>query len=351
MFLNHLPEDLSFLYQEIDALGFTGASYLKATTPLSYDKYVHWINNHNYGEMNYLKNHLSVKKDLTLLRPEAKSIFSFTHPYRVLNKKQQQLPIESLRIALYAQDSDYHDWLIEKLNQVINLLKSKFPHDFFLATTDSFPILERDFAYQNRLGWIGKNSCLIHPKMGSLFLIGNIISSLEIASLPLEPVHDFCGKCRKCIEACPTQAIREDRTLTASKCISYWTIEAKKNAPEELRSSFSDHFFGCDICQTVCPWNKKALTDVFSYNLKQAVDVDPKLIEELRFFLIASSMEIKKKLHHTALSRAKVSGLRRNAMLVIANKKITELRLEVESWTKSEELMEIATWTLAQLII
>ena len=350
MFFPHLPEDLSFLNEEIQALGFTGVSYLRATTPLTYEKYVQWINDHHYGEMAYLKNHLSVKKDLTLLRPEARSIFSFTHPYRILSKKHQELPIESLRVALYAQDSDYHDWLLEKLNQVVNILKKKFPNDFFLATTDSFPILERDFAYQNGLGWIGKNTCLIHPKLGSLFLIGNIISSLKIDSLPLAPIHDFCGKCRQCIDACPTQAIKEDKTLIASKCISYWTIESKKNAPTELRSSFSDHFFGCDICQTVCPWNKKALTNVFSYSLKQPVERDPKLIDELRFFLTASSKEIKNKLNHTALSRAKVTGLRRNAMIVIANKKITELRKEIQPWTENEELMEIANWTLEQLV-
>lgn len=343
----NLPEPLIFLEKNIKDLGFSGMGYAPSTKPLSFQKYQQWINDQNFGEMIYLKNHLAKKNNLKNIDPKINSIFSLTHPYRILTKENQS-PFQHLKIAMYAQDLDYHDWLKEKLNSLCKLLLQFFPTEFFLPVTDIYPILERDFAFQTEQGWIGKNSCLIHPEKGSLFLIGNILSSLQFPNPKLKTVHDFCGKCQACIQACPTQAIQNDKTLQSDLCISYWTIESKNIPPEPIRKKMGSHFFGCDICQTVCPWNQKTLKNLLINNT-QAVEVSNELISELRFVLTASNEQINIKTKNTALSRSKSFGLKRNALIVIANLKISELKTEVEKLKNDEKLAELSEWTLSEL--
>lgn len=336
-----LPEEISFLKDKILDLGFNSCGYSTVTRPLNYEKYKQWLGKGYHGEMSYLQKHLQIKQNLQEIDPQIKSIFSLTHPYRVLSQKNKNTPLNSsLKIALYAQDEDYHHWLIAKLEDLIRELQALFPNEFFRATTDSFPILERDFAYQNGLGWIGKNSCLIHPKRGSFFLIGNILSSLQLRSEAPAPIHDFCGRCNKCVEACPTSAIQEGRTLDAKRCISYWTIESKSIAPDEIKNKVGDHFFGCDICQTVCPWNQKIGIPIKTNDL---------IANDLRYILEASDKQLKEKFKKSALSRSKAFGLKRNALIVIANLKIDELRPEVEGLLRDEKLGSLAAWTLAEM--
>lgn len=342
----NLPAQLSFIEPLATNMGFNGVGFQPTTSPLSFAKYQNWIASGFHGEMLYLKNHLPKKESLKQINPQINSILSLTHPYRVLTNENKPV-FSSLKIALYAQDEDYHDWLKKKLELLIVELQKQFPNEFFLPATDIFPILERDFAYQNRLGWIGKNSCLIKQTTGSLFLIGNILSSLSLTTSESPPIHDFCGKCTKCIESCPTQAITSERTLDAKKCISYWTIEAKQIAPKELRSQFTDHFFGCDICQTVCPWNGKVLQTL--HNEKPNFNSSENLIAELKFILTASPEDLKRKTNKTALYRSKAFGLKRNALIIIGNLKIKELKTEVMALKETEALAELVTWTLAEL--
>lgn len=344
----NLPTSLNFIQNKIQELGFSGVGYNPSTHPLSFQKYFEWIEKEQMGEMTYLKNHLPIKENLKKIDPQINSIFSFTHPYRLLNKENQS-PFQHLKIAMYAQDLDYHDWLKEKLQLVIQDLQRVYPQEFFLAVTDIYPILERDFAYQSEQGWIGKNSCLIHPQKGSLFLIGNILSSLNLPNPQLKNIHDFCGKCSACIEACPTQAIDDNKTLNSELCISYWTIESKKIAPETLRSKIGNHFFGCDICQTVCPWNQKILKNIALQNQESCSEITPDLIQELKFILTASPEELNKKTKGTALFRSKSFGLKRNALFIIANLEIKELIPEIEKLQSDERLHELCAWTLTEL--
>lgn len=343
----NLPEPLIFLEKKITALGFSGIGYNPSTKPISFQKYNQWIEDNNFADMMYLKNHLSKKEDLKNINPLINSIFSLTHPYRALNSENKS-PFQHLKIAMYAQDLDYHDWLKEKLEDLCKELSQAFPNEYFLPVTDIYPLLERDFAFQSEQGWIGKNSCLIHPEKGSLFLIGNILSSLQIPNPKLKTVHDFCGKCQSCIQACPTQAIKEDRTLQADLCISYWTIESKKVPPEDLRKKIGSHFFGCDICQTVCPWNQKILKNLLTQN-SDPFSVSENLVAELKFILTASNELINARIKQTALSRSKSFGLKRNALIVIGNLKIKELSIEVERLKTDEKLSELASWTLKEL--
>ncbi len=308
-------------------------------TPLSMDIYKAWIEKSYHGEMTYLKNHIPQKEEPQNLLPQAQSAFVFTFEYGL---KPNTLPVKNLRVAAYAQDEDYHLWIKEKTRIICKDLKSLFPQKEFLGFTDSSPIMERDLAYRAGLGWFGKNTCLIDRKRGSLFFIGEIYSTLPYPEAPPPiPSADHCGTCDRCIVACPTQAIEPQRVLNATKCISYWTIEAKKVPPPELREHFSDWFFGCDICQTVCPWNIKVR------DLAAPADVDP--AADLRMILESSNKNLMRLFAHTPLARAGGRGLKRNALIVIGNKRITKLSPNVSAYLKDPKLGELAQWTMDKL--
>lgn len=326
--------------------------------PLTIEFYQNWLSLNYHGEMAYLQNHLEFKKDPTQLNPQIKSVISIAQSYFPAVKPYTNKP--PARVALYAHNEDYHHWLKAKLNDVIDHLKFKFPNEIFLPYVDSGPVLERDLAYQNGLGWFGKNTCLIHPQHGSLFFVAEILTSLtdsQMLSAELEPLPDFCGKCRKCIDICPTKALIAPKTLKADLCISYLTIESKTVPAPELRPLMGDWFFGCDLCQTTCPWNEKVfrtkgLTEqpetATTLKLDLTTEKRAELTQYFRFLLTASHKKIGR--HHigTPLSRAGAKGLKRNALIVIANQNLTELTDEV-SLHLENELGELARWTLQQL--
>ena len=324
--------------------------------PLSIEFYEKWLASNYHGEMSYLQTHLAFKKNPLLLDAKLKSVISVAQAYYPTVKKTEvKIPA---RVALYAHNEDYHHWLKQKLMTVIEQLQNDFPGEVFLPFVDSGPILERDMAYQNGLGWFGKNTCLIHPEHGSLFFIAEILTTIETEGLnAVEPIPDFCGTCRKCIEVCPTEALIAPRTLKADQCISYLTIEAKKSPPVELRKKMGDWFFGCDLCQTVCPWNekvfrKKQLSNKPELSTAPILDLAPEsrneLIAYFQFLLTASHKKIQKFHLGAPLSRAGAKGLKRNALIVIANTQLTELKTEV-SLLKTTELQELAEWTLQAL--
>lgn len=304
--------------------------------------------------MEYLKRHMPAKKESKTIYPFAESALVFSFPYMPWPADIPFQP-QTLRTALYSQGEDYHFWISKKLGALIQHLQIKFPGHEFVAATDSKPVLERDLAYRAGLGWIGKNNCLIQRENGSLFFIAEILCSLPLSDMDISPpVHDFCGTCTRCIEICPTGALEEERVLNAKKCISYWTIESKSIPPEELRPQFGDWFFGCDLCQTVCPWNQKIFKHLLSTDFIQKEDIakHQAVTDELKQILQFSNQELKNKFQNTALSRARGFGLKRNALLVIANRKMRHLRddvLNLERQTESAELKQLATWTLNAL--
>lgn len=325
--------------------------------PLSISFYETWLASNYQGSMSYLRTHLEFKKNPLLLEPTLKSVISVAQSYfpaiQPVNNKSPA------RIALYAHNEDYHIWLKQKLVEIINHLKLQFPNEIFLPYVDSGPVLERDIAYQNGLGWFGKNTCLIHPEHGSLFFVAEILTTLDLGSNQntIEPLPDFCGNCQKCIEICPTNALITPRTLKADQCISYLTIESKTVPPIELRKKMGDWFFGCDLCQTVCPWNekvfrKKNIEKSNKISTKITLDLSPQargdLVTYFQFLLNSSHKKIQKYHFGSPLSRAGAKGLKRNALIVIANKNLTELRKDVLNM-KSEEFKELAEWVLLQL--
>lgn len=350
------------LSRTLQGHGFNHIGFTKLTTPTSIEIYKSWINEGLHGSMEYLARHLPYKENPEALLQSAKSVIVVACDYVPHPVPDPTLTTTGLRVASYARGVDYHIWLKKRLTHVIEDLKKDFPDDEFIALTDSAPLLERDYAYKAGLGWVGKNTCLIDKKRGSLFLLGEIITTLQCTASDFESDHsdsnvtahltvqpDHCGTCNRCIEACPTKAFIEPRKLDARKCISYLTIESKKVPPLKLRSKIGDHFFGCDICQNVCPWNEK----VFGLKVKEEqtpkLQVKDELIRDLRFILTSSNKNLESHFKNSPLSRARGFGLKRNALVVSANQKIKVLVPEISNLTSDFRLGELAKWALDKL--
>lgn len=321
--------------------GITHFGFAPLGRPLSMDMYAQWIEDGLHADMKYLKEHKAQKENPQLLLAKAKSAIVITVPYPPAD---EHFSLKAVKVAKYAQNTDYHYWLKSLIQKAADDLLKIFPDQHFLCFTDSSPVLERDLAYQAGLGWFAKNSCLISRTKGSYFLIAEIYTTLELSSdTPLSPDH--CGTCNRCVEACPTDAINDNRTIDANKCISYWTIEAKNTPPVELAKNFSSWFFGCDICQDVCPWNGKVYNNI--YKAPEAPTAD--LLEELRWILSSSNGELEKAFKSTPLLRSRGRGLKRNALIVIANSKLVELEAVVDSYCDHPELQSLAQWCKLQL--
>lgn len=311
--------------------------------PLTIGIYKDWIDQNKNASMGYLKTHFEKKENPQQLARSAivVGIPYIPHPSPLEKEKDK---ISHLRKATYSQGHDYHYWLKEKLDQIIEKLNLIYPNDVFFSWTDSGPVLERDLAYRCGLGWIGKNTCLIQRNQGSFFLIGEIYTTLYLENQnPLSA--DFCGSCNRCMEACPTQAIESPRFLNPHKCISYWTIESKEIPPVELRTGFQDWIFGCDICQTVCPWNKDVLKQLHTKKVTKLAVYD-----DLKWILQSSNKELQKAFVRTPFARAAGNKLKRNALIVIGNLKLKELKFIVKNYTDpSCDLHELAKWCLNEL--
>lgn len=331
----------------MDHHGFLHWGWTTLSRPISLDFYREWLAKGHHADMHYLVEHEPIKEDPQKLAPSARAAIVVTKPY-LPHPYPHSAPISHLRTALYARGEDYHLRFRQELEQAAGSLRELYPAEQFLCFTDSAPILERDLAYRAGLGWFGKNSCLIHPNRGSLFFIGEILTSLK-SPAPKPHVPDMCGTCDRCQQICPTQALTKARELDATKCIAYWTIEAKKPAPEDLRSRFGDWFFGCDLCQTVCPWNEKFHGRDLMRDITKESTPTTEQIEELRWILRASNKELTRHLKNSPLERARPRGLKRNALVVIGNLKLNELKSEVQALLNHPDLGRVAQWSLGQL--
>ena len=244
-----LKEKIKVKAQE---LGFILAGVTTPDPPPHYSTFEHWLAQGRHGTMEYLATERSRARRANPreIMPTCKSILVLATPYSP--PFAESLP-ERGKIAAYAWGKDYHDILPERMKELVRFIEEQvgYPVDNRWYT-DTGPILERDLAQRAGIGWIGKNTCLIHPKRGSYFLLSEIL--LDLALEPDPPfVTDHCGTCTRCIAACPTDCILPDRTIDATRCISYLTIELKNAIPLELRDNIGTWVFGCDICQMVCP--------------------------------------------------------------------------------------------------
>lgn len=212
-----------------------------------------WLNQNRHGEMAYMANHFDKRLDPRLLVPGAKSVVSLLFNYFPSEERE----VSSPKISKYAWGEDYHLVVKDKLFQLVERIREEIGEVEGRAFVDSAPVLEKAWAAKSGLGWIGKNGNLLSKKTGSFFFIAELIIDLELEADG--PTTDHCGSCTACIDACPTQAIVADKVVDGSRCISYFTIELKKEVPQEWKSQLDDWAFGCDVCQDVCPWNRFSL--------------------------------------------------------------------------------------------
>lgn len=250
----------------LTSMGILDWGYSEESMPHSMNHYEKWVNQNLQGPLGYLSDHRKdLRRDLKNIYPEFQSALVFLFSYQ--ETKKWLLENNRHQVAAYAlgfEGEDYHSVLKQRLTAIFQNLKQSQPELEHYIALDAQPVLERDLAFRAGLGWFGKNSMLIHQKEGSYFIIGSILLNQKLNLEKHTTDIDHCGQCTACIDACPTLAIDgETRTVIASQCISTYTIEIFKDAeaPKGFDKSRGE-FFGCDICQDVCPWNRKPLARV-----------------------------------------------------------------------------------------
>ncbi len=214
-----------------------------------------WLTEGMNGEMKYMERNFEKRLNPSLLFENAKTIIvGLLNYFPSETQKDTSAPV----LSKYAYGTDYHFVFKEKLHFLLEFIQTEIQECNGRAFVDSAPVLERAWAKKAGLGWVGKNSNLISVEHGSFFFIGELILDIELPYDSPKPVADHCGKCTRCIDACPTKAIVANRIIDSRKCISYQTIELKGELDSQLKGKFENRVFGCDICQDVCPWNLKS---------------------------------------------------------------------------------------------
>ncbi len=267
-----------------------------------------WLNKGYQGTMQYMENHFDLRIDPSKLVPGAKSVITLLLNYFPSEQQQTNTP----HIAKYAYGTDYHYVIKDKLNELLAFIKANIGEVSGRGFVDSAPVLERSWAVNSGLGWIGKNGNLLTKNNGSYFFIATLITDLQLeADVPF--ATDHCGSCTRCIDACPTDAIVDAATVDASRCISYLTIELKDAMiPSEFHSKMDGWMFGCDICQDVCPWNRfaKPNTEPAFAPIHEVLNLSLAEWEEM------SEDKFRKLFKNSAISRPKWKGIQRNILTV-----------------------------------
>jgi epoxyqueuosine reductase len=323
---------------EARRLGFGLIGVTTSDPPPHYDVYQRWLDAGWHGEMAYLAGERPRQRraDMRLILPECRSILVLGVRYPAPPMPGEKMTVSPGvkgkgigdrheidgearlrgRVASYAWGNDYHDILPQRLHALVSFMEVKAGHPIPNRWyTDTGPVMERDLAQRAGLGWIGKNTCLIHPQQGSYFLLAEILLGIELE--PDQPfTADRCGSCTRCIEACPTSCILPDRTLDASRCISYLTIELKGAIPAALRPQMGDWVFGCDVCQQVCPWNLRFAETQgdLAFAPRPVVPV-PDLLRELAL----TPEGFNRKFKGSPIKRAKRRGYLRNVSVALGN--------------------------------
>lgn len=284
-------------------LGFSACGFCKAESIGDEAQNLQsWLNKGYNGNMDYLARNFEKRCDPTLLVEGSKSIISLALNYYPSDKQPANAP----QFAYYAYGKDYHDVMKEKMQELYNYIQTLVPNLEGRVFCDTAPVMERYWAAKAGLGFIGKNTLLIIPKMGSFFFLGELIINQELEYD--KPLTIDCGRCTRCLDACPTQALEKAHLLNANKCISYQTIENKEEISVDVVPKLTNRVYGCDICQQVCPWNKyarphqieefKPLTEILSFT---QLSMENMSVEDYQRIFKGS-----------AVKRAKYQGLMRN---------------------------------------
>jgi len=286
-------------------LGFNLVGFSKAEALTEeIDDLKSWLDMDYHSGMSYMERNIDKRQDVSLILNNAKSVISLGMNYYVEGEFTNSPKFG--KVSRYAWGKDYHLVMWEKLDELITELKEIDPEFEAKSYVDTGPVMDKVWAKHGGLGWVGKHSNIINQQIGSWFFIATIITNYEFESSSI--VTDHCGSCTACIDACPTDAIVEPYVVDANKCISYLTIENKGEIPSEFKGKFNGWIFGCDICQGVCPWNKKFATETM---VEEFRSVENKKIE-LTIVSELTNSQFKKKYLTSPISRTRLKGLKRN---------------------------------------
>ncbi len=303
------------LKAEAARLGFDQVGIAPAVMPAGFGYYEEWLSRGFASGMAYLHRQRQARAHPNAILEGVRSLVVTSIVYRHPDTDEATGPTRG-KVARYARGTDYHELFWRRLERLLRWLETESPGVRGRAVSDTAPLLERDFARLAGLGWIGKNSMLIDRTLGSYTLLGALLVDIELSyDQPLE--KGYCGTCTRCLDACPTDAFAGPYQLDARKCISYWTIEHKGPIPDGFADRLHGWAFGCDVCQEVCPWNRKAPPSSQPEFAPRPGWSSPDLIE----WLDADPSEFRRRLKGTAMARAKRSGLLRNAALILGERR------------------------------
>jgi epoxyqueuosine reductase len=341
---------VQWLKQEARRLGFPIAGITSPDPPSHVQVYQEWLDAGRHGEMHYLASERAreCRQNPKTLFPNCQSILVLIAPY-VPTQEMESHSLSQPRVSSYAVGEDYHEVLQGRVEGLLQSLSQFVDESFdYKIYTDTAPILEKELAQRAGLGWIGKNTCLIHPKIGSYVFLVEAFLDMD---LPFDDPFssDHCGSCTRCLDACPTGCILPNRTLDATRCLSYLTIELKADIPLELRSYLGNWAFGCDICQQVCPWNIRFAQrpddpvfqpreEISHPDLSEWLQIDPVDFEQLT--------------HRSPLRRVKRTGFLRNLAVVAGNSRNRRLVTPLARILQLEDhaLPKIhAAWALGEI--
>lgn len=344
---------------EAGRLGFELFGVTTPDPPLHFAVYEDWLRDERHGEMSYLATERARQRRadpsqiLLGAGAQCQSILvagmRYPAPAQIFLDQDAPNGQRSGRVAAYAWGDDYHTALVERLQQLVAFIEIRLGNSFsYRIYTDTGPLLERELAQRAGLGWIGKNTCLINPKAGSYFLLGEVLLDIDLEpDAPFEA--DRCGNCSRCLEACPTGCILPDRTIDARRCISYLTIELKGSIPIDLRPAIGNWVFGCDICQEVCPWNQRFASMQGDSAFDPRPDIPmPILVDELSL----TPQAFNRKFVGSPVKRAKRSGYLRNVAVALGNTADPSSVPALANALKHEEeplVRAHAAWALGQI--
>ena len=299
-------------------LGFDACGVAPAADHAELRFFDEWLARGYAGEMTYLHRTAERRADVRRVMPSARTVIVTGTVYNTERPYSTECADHGrAHIARYAWGDDYHVVIARRLDALVGWMHQAWPATFeACAYVDTGPVQERVYAQHAGVGWIGKNSCVINPSLGSWLFLGTIICSLPLAIDA--PALDQCGSCTLCIEACPTQAILAPGVLDATRCISYLTIEQRGEIPEALRAGVGTRIYGCDVCQEVCPWNQTAPASADpAWQPRPAWDA-----RRVGDLAATSDPDLQLALRGSPMKRAKLSGLRRNLAVAEENLEI-----------------------------
>jgi epoxyqueuosine reductase len=372
--------DTHWVVDQAKTLGFDLCGIVRPEKFPELEQTAEWLRRGYAGEMKYLSD--PRRCDPQAAMPGIRSVVVGLLNYSTARplSTDPALPINDAQpagwISRYAWGDDYHDVLLERLDSLVESLRERFKGPFEArAYVDTGPVQERVLAKYAGLGWLGKNTLLLNQMLGSFFFLGVILTTLDLQPALAEnelPPPDLCGSCRRCLDACPTQAFIEPYVMDARKCISYLTIELRGSIPEEFREPMGNHVFGCDICQDVCPWNRRAPivpTPQFQPRALPAAEEDRTetlratqdetlYLPRLEWLLGLTETDFRELFRGSAVKRAKWRGLIRNSCIAVGNSglrpgmadhaRICD-RLEQLAASEDHVLAESARWALSRI--